>query len=113
MDSKSRLRTGRQLALYHGLVNQIRESGDIRVDFGNKSTLFNFARIKNARYLLKALDLNLPIKNKNFPDKSSNKISFSGVESVELSQHIYWLKELLWANGIPPFDEEKYLKVSL
>ena len=60
--------------------------------------------LKEPRYLLKALDLELPIKNEHYP-KSPNKNEFHDADMQDLTHHISWLRELLWDNKIVPFND--------
>lgn len=118
-------KTINQLRLYNGLVNQLINAGEIKIDMGcgkewrgdlwkyvteNYHTFKKKAEYRDmVRYLLKLLDTELPTRNP-ITQHNINKCHFGDATRDELSHHISWLKEQLWANGIVPFDEVELYK---
>ena len=97
-------RSYEQLKLYYKYIAQLRELDNIKVNVDGNVFMFRFSGLKNPRYLLKALDLELPIKNEHYP-KSPNKNEFHDADMQDLTHHISWLRELLWDNKIVPFND--------
>lgn len=95
-----------QLRLYHGYVKQLRQANEIKVNVDGQVFQFRFSSIKEPRYILKALDVELPIRNDKFPKESPNKNEFHDTMMEDLTHHISWLRELLFDNGIIPFNEK-------
>ena len=94
-----------QLRLYHGYVRQLRQANEIKVNVDGQVFQFRFSSIKEPRYILKALDVELPIRNDKFPNESPNKNEFHDADMQYLTHHISWLRELLWDNKIVPFND--------
>ena len=94
-----------QLRLYHGYVKQLRQANEIKVNVDGKVFQFRFSSIKEPRYILKALDVELPTRNDKFPNESPNKNEFHDADMQDLTHHISWLRELLWDNKIVPFND--------
>ena len=94
-----------QLRLYHGLVKQIKSLDVVRIQIEDKEWVGRLREVKNARYLLKALDLELPITNLGYPLKSPNKNEFCDANMEHLTHHISWLREVIWDNGLVPYNE--------
>ena len=94
-----------QLRLYHGYVKQLRQANEIKVNVDGKVFQFRFSSIKEPRYILKALDVELQIRNDKFPNESPNKNEFHDADMQDLTHHISWLRELLWYNNIVPFND--------
>lgn len=95
-----------QLRLYHGYVRQLRQANEIKVNVDCQVFQFRFSSIKEPRYILKALDVELPTRNNKFPNESQNKNEFHDTMMEDLTHHISWLRELLFDNGIIPFNEK-------
>lgn len=95
-----------QLRLYHGYIKQLRQANEIKVNVDGQVFKFRFSSIKEPRYILKALDVELPTRNDKFPNKSPNKNEFHDTMMEDLTHHISWLRELLFDNGIIPFNEK-------
>ena len=94
-----------QLRLYFGYVKQLRQANEIKVNVDGKVFQFRFSSIKEPRYILKALDVELPITNVKFPNESPNKNEFHGADMQDLTHHISWLRELLFSNNLIPFND--------
>jgi len=103
-------RSYEQLKLYHGYINQLRQANEITVNLDGQVMQFRFSVVKNPRYLLKALDLELPTTNNKFPLESANKNEFHKTDMTDLTHHISFLRELLWDNKIIPFNEAELYK---
>ena len=95
-----------QLRLYHGYVKQLRQANEIKVNVDGQVFQFRFSSIKEPRYILKALDVELPIRNDKFPKESPNKNEFHNTMMEDLTHHLSWIRELLFDNGIIPFNEK-------
>ena len=95
-----------QLRLYFGYISQLRHADEIKVNLDGKVFQFRFSSIKEPRYILKALDVELPTRNNKFPNESPNKNEFHDTIMEDLTHHISWLRELLFDNGIIPFNEK-------
>ena len=95
-----------QLRLYHGYVKQLRQANEIKVNVDGQVFQFRFSSIKEPRYILKALDVELPTQNDKFPNESPNKNEFHDTMMEDLTHHISWLRELLFDNSIIPFNEK-------
>lgn len=98
-------RSYEQLKLYHGYINQLRKANEIKVNVDGQIFQFRFSAIKEPRYILKALDVELPTTNPLFPNESPNKNEFHKTEMQDLTHHINWLRELLYDNNITPFND--------
>ena len=94
-----------QLRLYHGYVRQLRQANEIKLNVDGQVFQFRFSSIKEPRYILKALDVELPTRNAKFPNESPNKNEFHDAYMQDLTHHISWLRELLWDNKIVPFND--------
>lgn len=94
-----------QLRLYFGYVKQLRQANDIKVNVDGQVFQFRFSSIKEPRYILKALDVELPTRNAKFPNESPNKNEFHDTDMQDLTHHISWLRELLYYNKIYPFND--------
>ena len=94
-----------QLRLYHGYIKQLRQANEIKVNVDGQVFQFRFLSIKEPRYILKALDVELPTRNDKFPNESPNKNEFHDADMQDLTHHISWLRELLWDNKIVPFND--------
>ena len=94
-----------QLRLYHALIKQLKGLDCVKVQLGTKEWRGDLKRIKNSRYLLKALDLELHITNTNYP-QDPNKIVFCDANMEHLTHHISWLREVVWDNGLVPITEK-------
>lgn len=99
-------RSYEQLKLYHAYIKQLRALDVVKVQIGHKEWRGCLRAISDARYLLKVLDLGLPIKNKAFPEKSKNKNRFDVADVDDLTQHISWLREVLYDNGVIPITDK-------
>ena len=99
-----------QLRLYHGYVRQLRQANEIKVNVDGQVFQFRFSSIKEPRYILKALDVELPPRNAKFPTESPNKNEFHDADMQDLTHHISWLRELLWDNKIVPFNDINFTK---
>ena len=95
-----------QLRLYHGMIKQLRQANEIKVNVDGQVFQFRFSSIKEPRYILKALDVELPTSNAKFPNESPNKNEFHDTMMEDLTHHLSWLRELLFDNGIIPFNEK-------
>ena len=98
-----------QLRLYFGYIRQLRQADEIKVNLDGQMFQFRFSSIKEPRYILKALDVELPIRNVNFP-KCPNKNEFHDTNMEDLTHHISWLRELLYDNKIIPFNDINLIK---
>ena len=94
-----------QLRLYHCYVKQLRQANEIKVNVDGQVFQFRFSSIKEPRYILKALDVELQTRNNKFPKESPNKNEFHDADMQDLTHHISWLRELLWDNKIVPFND--------
>lgn len=94
-----------QLRLYHGYVKQLRQANEIKVNVDGQVFQFRFSAIKEPRYILKALDVELPTTNAKFPNESPNKNEFHDTDMQDLTHHISWLRELLFCNNLIPFND--------
>lgn len=113
-------RSYEQLKLYFGYIKQLMNKGVISVQLGDKvwtgdlkkvMTRDDKGKLKNdPRYLLKALDLELPVTNDKFPLESANKNEFHKTDMTDLTHHMSFLRELLWDNKIIPFNEAELYK---
>lgn len=103
---KLQVRSYEQLKLYHAYVKQLQELDVVKIQLEDKEWRGRLGGLKTPRYLLKALDLELPKTNKAFPDKSPNKNEFCDVDSKDLTHHISWLREVLWDNGVVPYNDK-------
>lgn len=99
-------RSYEQLKLYHAYIKQLRALDVVKIQIGHKEVKFCLRAISDARYLLKALDLELPVTNKDFPNKSKNKNRFDVADMSSLTHHISWLREVLYDNRTIPFDDK-------
>lgn len=99
-----------QLRLYHGMIKQLRKANEIKVNVDGQVFQFRFSSIKEPRYILKALDVELPTRNAKFPNESPNKNEFHDTMMEDLTHHISWLRELLWDNKIIPFNDINLIK---
>lgn len=99
-----------QLKLYFKYVKQLRQANEIKVNVDGQVFQFRFSSIKEPRYILKALDVELPIRNDKFPNESPNKNEFHDTMMEDLTHHISWLRELLFDNGIIPFTDSHLFK---
>lgn len=95
-----------QLRLYFGYVKQLRQANEIKVNVDGQVFQFRFSSIKEPRYILKALDVELPTRNAKFPNESPNKNEFHDTDMQDLTHHISWIRELLFDNKIIPFNEK-------
>jgi len=95
-----------QLKLYHALIKQLRAMDVVKVQIGHKEWRGCLRAVRDARYLLKILDLELPTKNEAFPDKSKNKNRFDVADMEDLTHHISWLREVLYDNGVIPINDK-------
>lgn len=108
-------RSYEQLKLYFGYIKQLKHKGVISVQIGDKVWVGDLKKVmarddkgilkNDPRYLLKALDLELPTTNDKFPSLSQNKNEFHKTDMTDLTHHISWLREVLWDNKIIPFNE--------
>lgn len=103
--SQSFHRSNEQLRLYHAYVKQLKSLDEVKIQIEDKVWRGRLREVKNARYLLKALDYELPITNPDFPNKSPNKNKFSGAMKEHLTHHISWLREAIWDNGLIPWND--------
>ena len=55
--------------------------------------------------ILKALDIELPIRNEAFPN-CQNKNEFHEAHIEDLTHHISWLREIVWDNGLVPYNDK-------
>ena len=94
-----------QLRLYHGYVKQLRQANEIKVNVDGQVFHFRFSSTKEPRYILKALDVELPTRNAKFPNESPNKNEFHDTNMQDLTHHISWLRELLFCNNLIPFND--------
>ena len=94
-----------QLRLYHALVKQLQGLNVVKIQIEDKEWVGRLSCIKNARYLLKALDYELPVTNKAYPQNSPNKNEFCDANIEHLTHHINWLREVVWDNGLVPYNE--------
>ena len=94
-----------QLRLYHGMIKQLRQANEIKVNVDGQVFQFRFSSIKEPRYILKALDVELPTTNEKFPNESPNKNEFHDTDMQDLTHHISWLRELLFCNNLIPFND--------
>ena len=94
-----------QLRLYFGYVKQLRQANEIKVNVDGQVFQFRFSSIKEPRYILKALDVELPTTNAKFPNESPNKNEFHDTDMQDLTNHISWLRELLFSNNLIPFND--------
>lgn len=94
-----------QLRLYHGMIKQLRQANEIKVNVDGQVFQFRFSSIKEPRYILKALDVELPTSNAKFPNESPNKNEFHDTDMQDLTHHISWLRELLFCNNLIPFND--------
>lgn len=94
-----------QLRLYHGMIKQLRQANEIKVNVDGQVFQFRFSSIKEPRYILKALDVELPTRNAKFPNESPNKNEFHDTDMQDLTHHISWLRELLFCNNLIPFND--------
>ena len=94
-----------QLRLYFGYVKQLRQANEIKVNVDGQVFQFRFSSIKEPRYILKALDVELPTTNAKFPNESPNKNEFHDTDMQDLTHHISWLRELLFSNNLIPFND--------
>ena len=99
-----------QLRLYFGYVKQLRHANEIKVNVDGQVFQFRFSSIKEPRYILMALDVELPTRNAKFPNESPNKNEFHDTDMQDLTHHISWLRELLWDNSIVPFNDINLIK---
>ena len=99
-----------QLRLYHGYVKQLRQANEIKVNVDGQVFQFRFSSIKEPRYILKALDVELPTRNAKFPNESPNKNEFHDTDMQDLTNHISWLRELLFSNNLIPFNDANLYK---
>ena len=99
-----------QLKLYFKYIKQLRQANKIKINIDGEVMQFRFTCVKNPRYLLKALDLELPTTNDKFPLESANKNEFHKTDMTDLTHHISFLRELLWDNKIIPFNEVELYK---
>ena len=99
-----------QLRLYHGYVKQLRQANEIKVNVDGQVFQFRFSSIKEPRYILKALDVELPTRNAKFPNESPNKNEFHDTIMEDLTHHISWLRELLFCNNLIPFNDANLYK---
>ena len=94
-----------QLRLYFGYVKQLRQANEIKVNVDGQVFQFRFSSIKEPRYILKALDVELPTRNAKFPNESPNKNEFHDTMMEDLTHHISFLRELLFCNNLIPFND--------
>lgn len=94
-----------QLRLYFGYVRQLLHANEIKVNIDGQVFQFRFSSVKEPRYLLKALDVELPTTNAKFPNESKNKNEFPDTMMEDLTHHISWLRELLFSNNLIPFND--------
>ena len=99
-------RSYEQLKLYHAYIKQLRALDVVKVQIGHKEWIGSLRNVRDARYLLKVLDLGLPTTNISFPEKSKNKNKFSDTEMNSLTHHISWLREVLYESRTIPFDDK-------
>lgn len=99
-------RSYEQLRLYHGYIKQIKQADVIKIQLHDKEWRGRLTCVKDPRYLLKVLDLELPQRNEAFPEKDNNKTPFHDANMEDLTHHISWLREVLWDNQIVPFNEK-------
>lgn len=102
-------RSYEQLRLYFGYIKQLRHADEIKVNLDGQMFQFRFKNIKEPRYILKALDVELPIRNVNFPT-CPNKNEFHDTNMEDLTHHISWIRELLYDNKIIPFNDINLIK---
>jgi len=99
-------RSYEQLKLYHALIKQIKKLDVVKIQLDTKEWRGCLRNVRDCRYLLKILDMDLSTKNKAFPDKSKNKNRFDVADVNDLTQHISWLREVLYDNHIIPFNDK-------
>jgi len=98
-------RSMEQLRLYHAYIKQLKALDSVKIQVADKDWIGRLRGLKNPRYLLKVLDLELPQRNEAFPEKSPNKIEFCDANMSDLTHHINFLREVLWDNGVVPYND--------
>ena len=99
-------RSYEQLKLYFAYIKQLRALDVVKVQMETKEWCGCLRSVKDARYLLKVLDLELPTTNKDFPNKSKNKNRFDVADMSSLTHHISWLREVLYENRTIPYNDK-------
>ena len=96
-------RSNDQLRLYHAYVKQVKALDVVKIQLETMEWRGCLRNVKNSRYLLKALDYELPITNVAYPLRSPNKNEFCDANTEHLTHHISWLREVLIYNGVTPW----------
>ncbi len=103
-------RSYEQLRLYHAYIKQLKALEVVTIQIDTKEWKGRLRGLKNPRYLLKVLDLELPHRNEKFPDNSPNKTEFCDANIEDLTHHISWLREVLWDNGVVPYNDRNLME---